>query len=42
MKECCKTGDEPVPNNFKKYLKAIIYIVLIAIVAFAIIESINH
>jgi hypothetical protein len=42
MKECCKTGDEPVQNNYKKYFKAIIYIVLIAIVAFAVIESITQ
>jgi len=40
MKECCKTGHEPVQNNSKKYFKAIIYIVLIAIVVFAVIKSI--
>ena len=40
MKECCKTGDEPVQNNFNKYFKAVIYIVLTAIVVFALIESI--
>ena len=40
MKECCKTGNSPAPNNLNKYFKMVIYIVLIGIVVFAILKSI--